>query len=534
MSLLWQVGHHGPTVNKENPVMGKQSIERRTWLRHALMRLALPGLWTITPSMAVRAYSAVPSYSSADLEHARTLVAQAMQSSTAWRLVQELAVGIGPRPAGSDGDRRAVAWAQQSLSDLGLSRVRTQPIELNTWQRGTASAMLLGDENGQAPRDLVLASLGNSISTPGEGLEAAIAWYPSLAALMQEPADPALSKAAGCIVFVDQKTERTRDGSGYGRAVGARVNGPIEAARRGAVAYGLRSVGTSGDTPHGSPGSDAQRDRERIAHTGSTRYDLRVQPIPAFAVSVADADVIANRVARGQPLRLRLKMHNRTQVPGLTHNVLAEVPGTDLAQEVVLIGAHLDSWDLGQGAVDDGAGVAIVSAAAALIEQAARAQPALRPRRTIRVVLFANEENGFDGAVAYGHAHAREVHQLVAESDFGGGRIYRLASRVQPAALPLIAQMAQLLAPLGVAAGHNEASPGPDAAYLMRNHRWPALALSQDGTRYFDVHHTERDTIDQLDASDLQQNVACWAAMAFLAAQAPTSFNPLSSGQLRS
>ena len=507
--------------------MVSTSLARRAWIRRALAVIAAPGSWIGPPCIGAAQPLAAPVFSGSELAHARLLMAQAMRSDTAWRLVHELAVGIGPRPAGSEGDRRAVAWAQQSLSALGLSRVRVQPIELNTWQRVSASATLTVNADGQLPRDLVLAALGNSISTPVEGLQAEVAWYPSLAALMQEPADPTRSKAAGRIVFVDQKTERTRDGSGYGRAVGARVNGPIEAGRRGALAYGLRSVGTSGGTSQSAESTDSLRDRERIAHTGATRYDLRVQPIPAFAVSVADADVIAARVARGQSLSLRLNLQNRTQVPSLTHNVLAEVPGTDLAHEVVLIGAHLDSWDLGQGAVDDGAGVAIVSAAAALIEQSVRTQPALRPRRTIRLVLFANEENGFDGAVAYGKAHASEIHQMVAESDFGGGRIYRISSRVQAAALPLVAQMAALLEPLGVAPGSNEGNPGPDAAFLMRAHRWPAMALSQDGTRYFDVHHTERDTIDALDATDLQQNVACWAAVAYLAAQAPSSFNPV-------
>ena len=501
-------------------------IDRRQWLRQAA-RLGLVGgvggvggalTWAGAPGTAWAQASAA-AFTPQDLAQARELLAQAQRSDVAWRLARELAVGVGARPAGSEGDRKAVAWAQQALRGLGLQNVHTQAINLHVWQRGPGSARLL---RTQGERELVMAALGNSISTPEGGLQGEVAWYPSLAALMEEPADPARSRANGRIVFIDQKTERARDGSGYGRSVGARLNGPVEAARRGAVAFGLRSVGTSGGTaPDGAP-TDAQRDAQRIAHTGATRYDLRVRPIPAFAVSVPDADVIAARVAQGEVLRLHLKMDNRSDVPAMTHNVIGEVPGTDLAHEVVMIGAHLDSWDLGQGAVDDGAGVAIVSAAAALI---AGGPSNRRPRRTIRVVLFANEENGFDGAVAYGKAHAGVPHQMVAESDFGGGRIYRLASRVQPAALPLVLQMAEVLQPLGVELGDNNGNPGPDAAFLMRAHKWPALALSQDGTRYFDVHHTERDTIDQLDPADLQQNVAAWAVVAWLAAQAPLSFS---------
>ncbi len=516
-------------------------LNRRSCLQHAAWGCLAWGV-PQTPW----AQSSASSFSARDLDHARELMQQALASDAAWRLLNELAVGIGPRPAGSEGDRRAVAWAQEALRELGLQRVRTQALELKVWQRGHGSARLLGQPaagaagpQAGAPRDLVMAALGNSISTPEGGVEADVAWYPSLAALMEEPADPVRSRANGRIVFIDQKTERARDGSGYGRSVGARLNGPVEAARRGAVAFCLRSVGTSGGTAAADGPTDAQRDAQRIAHTGATRYDLRVNPIPAFAVSIPDADVIAARAARGEPLRLRVLMDNRSDVPAVTHNVIGEVPGTDLAHEVVLIGAHLDSWDLGQGAVDDGAGVAIVSAAAGLMARAAglsapglRAGTALasalrRPRRTVRVVLFANEENGFDGAVAYGQAFAQTPHQLVAESDFGGGRIYRLSSRVQPAALPLLAQMAEVLKPLGVELGDNRGNPGPDAAFLMRNHRWPSLALSQDGTRYFDVHHTERDTIDQIDPLDLQQNVAAWAATAWLAAQSPLSFSPL-------
>ena len=185
----------------------------------------------------------------------------------------------------------------------------------------------------------------------------------------------------------------------------------------------------------------------------------------------------------------------------------------------MLLGAHLDSWDVGQGALDDGAGVAIVMAAAQQIVQLAR-----RPRRTVRVVLFGNEENGFDGARDYGTRYAGIRHQLVGESDFGAGRVWRLRSRINPSALPAVAGMASVLAPLGVQAGDNQGNPGPDAALLMRRHRWPAVELSQDGTHYFDVHHTDNDTLDRIDPLALRQNVACWAAVGWLAAQSRLSF----------
>ena len=443
----------------------------------------------------------------ADLRVAQQLAEAAQRDTHAARLLTELCTQVGARPAGSAADAKAVAWAQSAMTGLGLARVRADPLALRVWQRGAASARVLTPE----VLPLTMAALGNSVATPADGITAEVAWYDNLAELQADTREPGRSRAHGRIVFIDEKTERTRDGRGYGAAVAARAIGPAEAARRGALALGIRSIGT---------------DRERIAHTGALRYEIGVPRIPAFAVSVPDADRLATWHAQDRPLRLELKLDARSDVEATTHNVIGEVPGTDLAHETVLIGAHLDSWDLGQGAVDDGAGVAIVTAAAACI---ARLAP--RPRRTVRVVLFGNEENGFDGARAYGDRYGQDPHQWVGESDFGAGRIWRLRSRVRPEALPLVRQMAQLLAPLGVAwsddAQANQGNPGPDAGVLMRRHQWPAVELSQDGTTYFDVHHTVHDTLDRVDLSTLPQNVACWAVTAWLAAQAPVGFGPM-------
>ena len=187
-----------------------------------------------------------------------------------------------------------------------------------------------------------------------------------------------------------------------------------------------------------------------------------------------------------------------------------------------MIGAHLDSWDLGQGALDDGAGVAIVTAAAKLVLDSG-----INPRRTLRVVLFANEENGFDGTKSYAAKYRNQRHHFVGESDFGAGLVWRFQSRVRAEALPVVAQIAAQLAPLGIAAGDNQANPGPDAGYLMRLHGWPALELSQDGSDYFDWHHTANDTLDKIDPLKLRQNVAAWAVMVWLAGQSPVAFGSM-------
>lgn len=467
--------------------------------RDLLAASALTALTGVTTSLPLAAQTA--SFSSEDLAHAARLRELAAADGEAWQLVQQLCNQVGARPAGSAGDAKAVAWAQAAMQRLRLSNVRAEPLSLRVWQRGPASARLVAP----VAEPLVMAALGNSVAAPEGGIESDIAWYADFAALKADTSE----RARGRIVFIDQKTERTQDGRGYGAAVVARAMGAIEAGKRGALALGIRSIGTA---------------NERIAHTGAMRYELGLPRIPAFAVSVPDADRMAALHAEGKTLRLQLQLQAQSGVEATTHNVIGEVAGGDLANEIVLISAHLDSWDLGVGALDDGAGVAIVTAAAALLQRAGKT-----PRRTIRVVLFGNEENGFDGANAYGTRYKDQVHQMVAESDFGAGRVYRLRGRVQPQALPLVEAMAAALAPLGVAwqaQDGNTGTPGPDAAVLMRRHRWPALQLSQDGSAYFDVHHTVHDTLDRIDPTTLPQNVASWATCAWLAAQSPLPFGP--------
>ncbi len=467
-------------------------IDRRTWLSAATLAACGAHGGALAQTAA---------FAAADLAHAERLRDAALADDTAWTLVQSLCNQVGARPAGSAADAKAVAWAQAAMKKLALANVRAEGLALRRWVRGPASARLVAPV--QEP--LVMLALGNSVAAPDGGIEADVAWYADLDALKADSSE----RARGRIVFIDQKTERTRDGRGYGAAVTARVNGAVEAAKRGALALAIRSIGT---------------DRERIAHTGAMRYEIGVPRIPAFAVSVPDADTLAALHAQGQTLRLQFNLQAESDVDATSHNVIGEVPGTDLAHEIVLISAHLDSWDLGQGALDDGAGVAIVTAAAALLQRLSQ-----RPRRTVRVVLFGNEENGFDGARHYGDRYGSVPHQWVGESDFGAGRVWQLRARVAPAALPLVESMAQLLAPLGVAwpaEGANLGSPGPDAGVLMRRFKWPAVQLSQDGTNYFDVHHTVHDTLARIDPATLPQNVACWAVTAWLAAQAPIGFGP--------
>ena len=451
------------------------------------------------PLIGLRAQTVAP-FGEADLAIARRLRDAALKDTQAYALVSALGREVGPRPAGSPAYDRAVQWAMAQLTRLRFANVRTEPVAMQMWRRGETAVDLVAPE----ARPLVAVALGNSIGTHGQPVDAEIAYYTDFDSLKSDTSD----RSRGRIVFIDQRMQRTADESGYGKAVRARSAGAAEAARRGALAHVIRSIGT---------------DHDAIAHTGMMRYDPPVPAIPSLAISVPDAERIAAFHAAGRPVRLRIRMADTEKVPATAPNVIAEVPGTDLAHEVVMIGAHLDSWDIAPGAFDDGAGVAIVTAAARMLIEADA-----RPRRTVRVVLFANEENGLDGAKAYAAKYKGARHQLVGESDLGADRILHVRANVGLHATSAMDAIGELLRPLGIEAKAGDASPSPDASIVADMLHCPAIELAQDATRYFDVHHTTADTLDKIDPATLPQNVAAWSTVAWLAAQSRVPFGPLS------
>ena len=462
------------------------------WVSHWLAAPILAA--GLLPFSATAQSTAV--FTPAQIAQAGALRDAALQDIRAYGLVDALVTEVGARPAGSVNDGRAVAWALAAMRQLGLSNVRAEPVPVKVWRQGPVSLEI----TAPFPHRLVATALGNSVGTPEGGLVAEMAYYENFAALKADTTE----RAQGRIVFIDQKTERARDGHGYGEAVMARFAGAVEAARRGAMAVAIRSIGT---------------DRDRIAHTGGMRYDPQLRQVPALAVSIPDADLIARMQRYGKPLVVKLQLQTEGGEPAVSHNVIGEIPGTDLRDEVVLLGAHLDSWHVGQGAIDDGAGVGIVLAAAKQLLDAGTPL-----RRTLRIVLFANEENGVDGATAYAERYKAVPHQLVGESDFGAGKVWRARSKLPAHALPAWREIAQVLAPVGVEAGGNDGAPSPDAGLIVRRTGWPGVELTQDGTDYFDWHHTDNDTLDKIDPATLPSNVAAWAVVAWMAAQAPLRF----------
>ncbi len=429
--------------------------------------------------------------------HAVPLRDRALQDRTSWQVLESLTTEIGPRLAGSEADARAVRWAEAKFKALGYDKVWLQPVTFPKWVRRSESAAVVGDH----AQPLTLTARAGS---PAGTVEAEVVRFADLAALEAAPA----GSLAGKIAFVDYRMERARDGSGYGPGSRVRSRGPSAAIRAGAAAFVMRSAGT---------------DSHRNPHTGITRFDDGLAPIPSAALSVPDAEQLARLVALDKPIRMRVALDCGWDGTATSHNVIGEVTGSHrtLRNEVVVIGGHLDSWDLGTGAVDDGAGVALSMGAGHLIAKLPKAQ---RPARTIRVIAFANEEQGLYGGKAYADAHKPDVakHQLVAESDFGAGRIYAFNTGAAPHATAAAARIAEALKPLGIEP-MAKGGPGPDVgpiAALGAAWAW----LGQDGTDYFDLHHTPDDTLDKVDPAALAQNTAAYATFAYLAASAEGGF----------
>ncbi|HEY8593434.1 MAG TPA: M28 family peptidase [Sphingomicrobium sp.] len=406
----------------------------------------------------------------------------ALQDDIAWDITEGLTTEVGQRLAGTEAEARARTWAVAKLRALGFSNVRVETFPIPTWTRGAEGAEILGP----FPQRLTVAALGNSASTSATGITGQVVGFDTLAGLQNAPE----SAVRGKIVFVSHAMPRTQDGSGYGYFGGPRRQGPSIASAKGAIGIVIRSIGT---------------DYHRNPHTGVMSFAEGVTPIPAGALSLPDAEQLQRILKRGQPVTMRLTLVSQ-KGQGESGNVIAEVPGRDPSLPPVLVGGHLDSWDLGTGAIDDASGVAIAAASAKRIMDAGR------PLRTIRVVWFGSEETGLYGGLDYMKRHGKEPHHALAESDFGAGRIWRVNSNLGKGREAEARMIQSALAPLGIVPGALDEAEGSDIGPMLQS-GMPGVGLSQDGTKYFDLHHTPDDTLDKVDREELRQNVAAWTAM---------------------
>ncbi len=427
---------------------------------------------------------------------AKRIIDAALAGNDAWQKMQELCDGIGHRLSGSPQLDQAVAWAQAALRRDGQENVRAESVDVPRWVRGRESCEMVEPR----PARLHMLGLGGSVATPTEGITAEVVCVrdkDELATIGRA--------AAGKIVLFNypMKPYDPVGGTGYGDAVHYRGRAAQYAAQYGAVAALVRSV-----TAHSL----------RSPHTGAMSYGDATVKVPAAALSVEDAELIARLTRRGERVVVRLRMEARDEGDARSANVIGELRGREKPEEVVVIGGHLDSWDVGQGAHDDGGGCVISMEAVNVLRRLN-----MIPRRTIRVVLFTNEENGLRGARAYAKQHADELPRHVAaiEADIGvfapAGYSFEIRDAEREGAVRRrLESILRLLSPLGtmkLETGHSGADLGP-----MKTAGFALLGHLSDPARYFDYHHSDADTLDKVDPAELSRNVAGLATVAYILA----------------
>src|SRR5437016_1420549 len=478
-------------------MFGSQSCFRATLLLSLLLFCVqrVDAQQTPTP-VAMASPSATPAvFSLQTLSKLKQLQHAALDSDYAYRQIAHLANNIGPRLSGSAQAAKAVEYVAGELRAVGCE-VQLERVMVPHWVRGEETAALT-QFPGQAEnttQKIVLCALGPSVPTPANGIEANVIAIPNFDALKSMPRD----KVAGKIVlfnypFDKQMAAEGRGNEAYGEAVVYRSDGPSAAARQGAVACLVRSVG----------GADY-----RLPHTGQTDYANDAPKIPAAAVTAEDADLIADLVRQG-PVKMRLVLTPQ-QLPDVeSYNVIGDIKGSEHPEQVVIVSGHLDSWDLGTGAIDDGAGVAVSMEAANLIEKLH-----LKPKRTIRVIAWMNEENGSRGSKQYAKDHGREDHFAAMETDNGAGHPLGVNIKGKPEVKQMLAPVAAILQDSGAGVLNLVEHCGADIGPFEKA-GVPCFSPIQDSRFYFNFHHTAADTLDKIVPKELAENSVVVAVTAY-------------------
>lgn len=430
------------------------------------------------------------------------LVDNELRASQAWAILAHLTDHIGPRLSGSPQAAEAVRWTTERFRQWGIS-VHNEKVMVPHWVRGEEKAALLSHFD----QKIVVTALGGSVATPPEGVSAEVIEVSSYDEL-----DARGDSVRGKIVLFNRPMDRAKVQQGrafeaYAEAVTFRGGGASRAAARGAVASLIRSVSSAS---------------LRTPHTGSVRYDAGHPSIPAGAITAEDADLIHRLLARGEKVVMRLVLTPQTFPDVESANVVAELAGRSSPEEIVLIGGHLDSWDLGTGAIDNASGVAMVMEVMRVLKDSG-----LRPRRTVRAVLFMNEENGLRGGLAYAEQHAAEVelHVAAIESDAGSAAPIAFATTVGTESAEKIRRMTVAIEKLGIYRFDYSAETGADTSPLIKK-GVPGFGLVTDSRRYFDYHHSAADTLDKVDRHELTRDAAALAALTWALAETPDRFTP--------
>ena len=452
------------------------------------MRLAQGFLLVVVVlSFVVTPSAQGPAWLDAYREPVTRIVDAATSGETAWERLAELTDTFGHRLSGSQALADAIDWAMAAMRADGFDEVRADPVKVPHWIRGRESLELVAPRRHRIP----MLGLGMSVGTPPGGIEAELLVVKSFAEL-----DRRSEEARGRVVLFDVPYR------GYGQTVAYRTNGAVHAARHGALAALVRSIGPEG---------------LRTPHTGMLSYRNGVPQIPAAAIPAEDAQRLARMAGRGQALRVRLSMEARLAPEADSANVIAEVRGRERPEEIVVLACHFDSWDVGTGASDDAGGCVAVWEAARLMMALD-----LRPRRTVRVVLFTNEENGLRGGLDYRRRYADELprHVLMLESDLGVAAPTGFGFSGSDTAREQVRAIATLLAPID-AANIAPSGGGADIGPSVAAGRIPAMSPEVDSSEYFRIHHTDADTIERIDPRAFARHVAALAAMTYVVADMP-------------
>mgnify|MGYP001827197429 FL=1 len=451
-------------------------------------------------------------FSAEEMATAASLRDAALEDSGTWTILEELVAVAPKRMAGSPGDKAARDWAVGKLESLGFDRVWVQEFTLRGWERVSASATVLKNDG----IELDITSLGKSVSTPDGGVTAQVAHFPTFADLEAAAVD----EVEGRIVFISHRMERTRDGSGYAPANISRSRGHEVAARKRGLALLIRSIGTdSHDAPHTGAMSFGESDMPQpardLAYEEAVSAPYGEKTVAAGAISNVDADVLEALLESGEEITVALEIRNNDLGEIISYNIIGEITGSERPEEVVITGGHIDAWDTGVGAMDDGMGVAVTMSAVSMIGELAQ-----RPARTLRYVAFGAEEIGLLGGRAYAEEYAEVDHVFGIESDFGIGKVWQLSPAVSADAVPVLGEIATLLEPMGIGWDPGARGfPGPDLSPLVRGAELAGASLDGDGTFYFDLHHTAEDTLDKIEASDLDFNTAAYVTLLYLVAE---------------
>lgn len=478
--------------------------------KNILTRLSIYGILFFVGSLAAwpqtswdttrTGANAAPSFSPELSSQLQAIRDAALASDYAWHQLAHLTENIGPRPAGSPQAQAAVEYVAAELHKVGLD-VRLEPAQVSHWIRGEEKAELV-EYPGQAPNTpqrIVLSTLSGSAATPADGITADVIVVHSFGELSALGRD----KVGGKIVLYNVPYDERKALAGYafeayGEIIVYRSRGAKAAAELGAVGSLIRSVGGASF---------------RLPHTGHSEP----VSVPAAALAAEDADLVEHLAAQGR-VRMHLTLTPQSLPETTSYNVVADLKGSEHPEQIVVVGGHLDSWDQGRGAIDDGAGVVISMAAAEILQRLH-----IRPRRTLRVIAWMDEENGGGGGKAYGRAHAAEManHIAAIESDSGAAHPYGFAMKMSPGALRSLQPVADVLRSVGTTLFRSvDRSPGSDIDPLVEV-GVPGIGIMQDGRHYFDYHHSAADTLDKVDPHELKENAAAMAVMGYALAAMP-------------